>query len=117
MIYEDTQSKLPSTQLPSWVLCANSTAEKSGYQYRFSGIAYAASVSQMPSLISQFHNKGVGYVYITGALLSSLPSLSSSLTFLHQMEQLAVAHTIRLFLISHKRLQLCARSTNKKCIA
>jgi hypothetical protein len=65
MTYEDSQANLPSYQLPSWVLCANTTAEKSGWQYRFSGIAYGASVSQLSSLITDFHNKGVGYVYIT----------------------------------------------------
>jgi len=65
MIYEDTQANVASTTLPPWVLCTNTTAQKSGWQYRFSAIAYGASVSQASSLIQQFHNKGVGYVYIT----------------------------------------------------
>lgn len=65
MIYENSQANLPSTTFPDWVLCANSTALKSGWQYRFSGIAYNASLSQVSSLITQFHNKGIGYVYIT----------------------------------------------------
>jgi hypothetical protein len=65
MIYEDTQAHLPKTTLPEWVLCANTTALKSGWQYRFSGIAYAASLAQVPSLIADFHALGVGYVYLT----------------------------------------------------
>jgi len=65
MIYEDSAANLARTSLPSWVLCANTTAEKANWQYHFSGVAYAASSSQMSTLISDFHNKGVGYVYIT----------------------------------------------------
>jgi len=65
MIYEDSQTNLATTNLPSFVLCSDSTSDKSGWKYRFSGVAYGASVSQMPSLIASFQSKGVGYVYIS----------------------------------------------------
>jgi len=65
MIYENQASNLSSTTLPDWVLCANTTTIKSGWQYRFSGVAYGATLADMPSLISDFNSKGVGYVYIT----------------------------------------------------
>jgi len=65
MIYENSQTNLPSTTLPDWVLCANTTSLKNNWQYKFSGIAYGASLSQVPALIADFHNKGIGYIYIT----------------------------------------------------
>jgi len=65
MTYEGPGSGVAGTTLPPWVLCANTTQLKSGWQYRFSAIANGASVSDMPNLIQDFHKKGVGYVYAT----------------------------------------------------
>jgi len=67
----------------SWVTCAPSAAQKSGYKYHFSGIAYAASSSQMTSLVSEFSAAGMGLVYVTDGTLSggtynTLPSYFSS---------------------------------------
>jgi len=49
----------------SWVTCAPSAAEKAGYKYKFSAIAYAASQSQMQSLVTEMANSGMGMVFVT----------------------------------------------------
>jgi hypothetical protein len=64
VVFEDSSSNLPSSY-SSFVACAPSSAEKSGYKYKFSAIAYGASSSSTASLISKMHNSGVGMVYVT----------------------------------------------------
>lgn len=70
VIYEDQASgyKNPTA---SWVKCAPTAAEKAGYKYRFSGIAFSASQSEMTTLVSQMASAGIGMVYITD---KSLPN-------------------------------------------
>jgi len=67
MIYEDSAANFAKANLPSFVACAPSASEKAGYKYRFSAVAYGASLSQVSSLVSQMQNKGIGMVYITDA--------------------------------------------------
>jgi hypothetical protein len=64
VIFEDVASNLKSN-FASWVKCAPSSAEKAGYKYRFSGIAYAASSSEVSSLLSTMEGIGMGMVYVT----------------------------------------------------
>jgi len=65
VIYENYASSLSGTSFPSWVKCAPNTAQKSGWQYKFSGIVHTADASSQASYISTLHNLGVGLVYIT----------------------------------------------------
>jgi len=64
VIFESPASSLKSN-FASWVKCAPSASEKSGYKYRFSGIAYGASQSTMTSTISTMASAGMGMVYVT----------------------------------------------------
>lgn len=64
VVFEDASSRLPSSY-SSFVTCAPSSAEKSGYKYKFSAIAYGAASSSASSLISKMHSSGVGMVYVT----------------------------------------------------
>jgi len=65
VIYENYASSLSSTTFDSFITCAPSAAQKAGYKYKFSAIIHTASQSDMPSLISQAHAKGMGLVYVT----------------------------------------------------
>jgi len=65
VIYENYASSLSSTTYSSWVTCATSASQKAGYKYKFSGIVHTATLADMPSIITQLHNKGMGLVYIT----------------------------------------------------
>jgi len=64
VIFENSASNL-GTNFASWVKCAPSAAAKSGYKYKFAGIAYGASSSEMSSVISSMKDSGMGLVYVT----------------------------------------------------
>jgi len=64
VIFEDDASNL-NTDFDSWVKCAPSTSEKSGYKYRFGGIAIGASSGSLSSLLSTMEGIGMGLVYVT----------------------------------------------------
>jgi len=70
VIYESEASgyRSPTT---SWIKCAPSAAQKAGYKYKFSGIAFSASSSEMSTIVSQMASAGMGMVYITD---KSLPN-------------------------------------------
>jgi hypothetical protein len=65
MIFENYGTSLATTSFGSWVKCAPSAAQKSGYKYRFSGIAHTAPSSIQASYVQGLANKGMGYVYVT----------------------------------------------------
>jgi hypothetical protein len=65
VVFEDAGSKFSSKSFSSWVTCAPSASEKSGYKYKFSGIAHSTSSSSYSSIITSMQNKGLGLVYIT----------------------------------------------------
>jgi len=65
MIYENYASSLASSSFNSWVKCAPSATQKSGYKYKFSGIVHTAAASNMASYVKTLSDKGFGYVYIT----------------------------------------------------
>jgi hypothetical protein len=65
LIYENYYSSLSSATYSSWVTCAPTAAEKSGYKYKFSGIVHTATAAEAPSIISTLHNLGMGLVYVT----------------------------------------------------
>lgn len=82
VVFEDTASAWKNS-FSSWVTCAPNAASKPNYKYHFAAIAYAASQSQMSSLISQFSAAGMGMVYVTdgsagGNTYNSLPSFFST---------------------------------------
>lgn len=65
VIFEDYGSNLAGTEFSNWVTCAQSADEKSGYKYRFSGIAHTTSASDQASILSTLAEKGMGLVYVT----------------------------------------------------
>jgi len=65
MIYENSAANINAETIPSFVLCPPSGYSKSGWKYRFSAAAYAASASQIVTLATDFQQKGIGYLYIT----------------------------------------------------
>jgi len=65
MIYENYGSSLAGTSFGSWVTCAANLALKSGYKYRFSGIAHTVAAANQASYVKSLSNKGIGYVYVT----------------------------------------------------
>lgn len=65
MIYENYGTSLASASFPSWVKCASTAAQKSGYKYRFSGIAHTASSSVEASYVQALASNNIGYVYVT----------------------------------------------------
>jgi len=65
VIFEDYGNTLSSKSYSSWVTCAPSAAAKSGYKYKFAGIAHTASSSASPGIISSMQSKGMGLVYVT----------------------------------------------------
>jgi len=64
VIFEDVASNLKNNYA-SWVKCAPSASQKAGYKYKFTGIAYGASTSQVSSLVSSMEGMGMGMVYVT----------------------------------------------------
>lgn len=64
VIFESPASSL-SSNFASWVTCASSSSAKSGYKYKFAGIAYGASSSEMSSVLSTMESAGMGLVYVT----------------------------------------------------
>jgi hypothetical protein len=85
VVFEDTASAFPKASFPSWVTCAPSAAELATYKYKFSGIVNTASASQMPNLVSEMVNNGMGLVYVTdgangGSTYNSLPSFFAQMS-------------------------------------
>lgn len=82
VIYESSASSYKSPTA-SWIKCAPSAAQKAGWKYKFSGIVYGASSSQMTSIASQMASAGIGMVFITDKTLPNpynpLPSYWTSL--------------------------------------
>jgi len=64
VVFESPASSFKSS-FASWVKCAPSASEKSGYKYKFSAIAYAASSGTMSSTLSSMSSAGMGMVYVT----------------------------------------------------
>lgn len=64
VIFENAVSTLTSTYA-TWVKCAPTSAAKTGYKYKFSGIGYAASNGQISSVVSNMVSSGMGLVYVT----------------------------------------------------
>jgi len=66
VVFEDQGSKFSASgSLASFVTCASNSAEKSGYKYKFAGIAHSTASSSSTSVINNFQNKGLGLVYVT----------------------------------------------------
>jgi len=65
VLFEDSASQFSGSQFPSWVTCAPSSAEQSGYKYHFAVIAYGESSSGMESVLTSMKNAGMGLVYVT----------------------------------------------------
>lgn len=69
VIYEDYASSINKVDsYPSWVKCAPSTAQKSGYKYKFSGVVHTTSSSDQANVVSRLSSAGVGLVYVTDGL-------------------------------------------------
>jgi hypothetical protein len=65
VVFEDAGSKVSSLSFSSWVTCAPTSAAKTGYKYKFSGIAHSTASGSASSIISSFKTKGIGMVYVT----------------------------------------------------
>lgn len=65
VIFEEAGSKFSSRSFANWVTCAPNSSQKSGYKYKFAGIAHSASSSTASSVISSMQSKGLGLVYVT----------------------------------------------------
>jgi hypothetical protein len=65
VVFEDSGSNLASTSFSSWVTCATTSSQKSGYKYKFSVIAYGVDQSDAESMLTSMENKGIGLVYVT----------------------------------------------------
>jgi len=65
VIYENYATSLSSFSVPNWVKCAPNASQKSGYQYKFSGIVHTAASSSQSSIVNTLHNLGMGLVYVT----------------------------------------------------
>lgn len=68
VIFENEASNLAGTNFGSWVTCAPSEAEQSGYKYHFSGIAHTAASGTESTYLSALAAKGMGLVYVTDGL-------------------------------------------------
>jgi hypothetical protein len=64
VIFEDSGSNFQSN-FASWVTCAPTAAEKSGYKYHFAGIAHDVASGSVSSTLSEFETAGMGLVYVT----------------------------------------------------
>jgi hypothetical protein len=67
VIFEDYGNKFTSPKpYASWVKCAPNAAAKSGYKYKFSGIAHTVSGnSASTDVIRNMEQSGIGMVYVT----------------------------------------------------
>lgn len=66
VIFEEAGSLVPQRSNPSWVTCAPNAAQKSGYKYKFSGIAHSTkSSSAANTVLSNMANRGMGLIYVT----------------------------------------------------
>jgi hypothetical protein len=65
VVFENYGSDLASTSFASWVTCAPSAAAKSGYKYKFSGIAHTTASGSQASIAQALINKGMGMIYVT----------------------------------------------------
>jgi len=65
VVFEDSASNFAKTSFSDFVTCAPSSAEKAGYKYKFSAIAYSESSTSAASLLSSMQSKGIGMVYVT----------------------------------------------------
>nr|P11113.1 RecName: Full=Spherulin-4; Flags: Precursor [Physarum polycephalum]CAA32212.1 spherulin 4 precursor [Physarum polycephalum] len=65
VIFEDAGSNLKNNYA-SWVKCAPSASQKSGYKYKFSGIAHSTSSGSMSGIINTMVSVlAMGLVYVT----------------------------------------------------
>jgi len=64
VIFEDTGASLKNNYA-SWVKCAPSAAQKSGYKYKFSGIAHSTASGGMSGIVNTMVSSGMGLVYVT----------------------------------------------------
>jgi len=83
VIFEDVAANF-KPNFASWITCATSAVQKTNYKYKFSGIAYAASLSQMVTLMASMKASGMGLVYATngaagGDTYNTLPSYYSDM--------------------------------------
>lgn len=83
VVFEDNGSNFKNS-FSSWVTCAPNSAEKSGYKYKFAGIAIDSTQSQMTTLIPEMAAAGMGMVYATQLTVNvntygALPSYWSAL--------------------------------------
>jgi len=92
VIFEDQGSLVSGTSFSSWVTCAPSASEKTGYKYKFSGIAHTTASGSEASILTSFTNKGMGLVYVTdgaagcctyNALTSYLPAEATAVAALN----------------------------------
>jgi hypothetical protein len=65
VIFENYASELSRAGYSNWVKCAPTSAQKSGYKYKFSAIIHTAAQSDMTALIQRTHTLGMGLIYIT----------------------------------------------------
>jgi hypothetical protein len=65
VVFEDQGSKVSSLSFASWVTCAATSAQKTGYKYKFAGIAHSTASGSASAIVSSFKNKGLGLVYVT----------------------------------------------------
>jgi hypothetical protein len=67
VIFEDYGNKFTSPKsYASWVKCAPSASVKSGYKYKFSGIAHTVSAnSAAADIVRNMAQSGIGMVYVT----------------------------------------------------
>jgi len=65
VIFEDQGSSASKSSYASWVKCASSSSQKSGYKYKFSGIAHSTASSGANGILTTFQNQGMGMVYVT----------------------------------------------------
>jgi len=64
VIFEDAGANLKNNYA-SWVKCAPSSAQKSGYKYKFSGIAHSTASGSMSGIVNTMVSSGMGLVYVT----------------------------------------------------
>lgn len=65
VIFENTGTSAATTSYSSFVNCASTSDAKSGYKYKFSGIAHSSELSAASGIISTFQSQGIGMIYVT----------------------------------------------------
>jgi len=92
MIFENYGTQIATTNMPSWVQCASTSAQKTNYKYKFSSVAHTTPSSSVSSYVSALVNKGMGYVYVTdgaggcctyNSLTSYFPQLANAVAALN----------------------------------